>query len=228
VEYVIDGIAQCSIDPSINMTFQETLRHIVRQDPDVILIGEIRDNASAEMAMQSALTGHKVLSTFHTEDSIGGLIRLLNMDIAPFLISSTIVSVLAQRLLRRVCSSCATETKPTPIQMQRMGVSAADLHGAKFRKGRGCSDCKQTGYKGRVGVFELLVLNELVRDAILDQKTSHEIRQISIEHSGLITLLEDGLVKAAAGITSVEEILRCLPKLSKPRPLAEIRRLSGE
>ncbi len=228
VEYVIDGIAQCSIDPSINMTFQETLRHIVRQDPDVILIGEIRDNASAEMAMQSALTGHKVLSTFHTEDSIGGLIRLLNMDIAPFLISSTIVSVLAQRLLRRVCPSCATETKPTPIQLQRMGVTAADLHGANFTKGRGCSACNQTGYKGRVGVFELLVLNELVRDAILEQKTSHEIRQISIEHSGLITLLEDGLVKAAAGITSVEEILRCLPKLNKPRPLAEIRRLSGE
>ncbi len=228
VEYIIDGIAQCSIDPSINMTFEETLRHIVRQDPDVILIGEIRDNASAEMAMQSALTGHKVLSTFHTEDSIGGLIRLLNMDIAPFLISSTIVSVVAQRLLRRVCESCAEEVKPTPIQLQRMGISAADLQGARFRKGRGCSACKQTGYKGRVGVFELLVLNELVRDAIIEQKTSHEIRQISVQHSGLITLLEDGLVKAAAGVTTIEEILRCLPKLSKPRPLAEIRRLSGE
>jgi type IV pilus assembly protein PilB len=228
VEYVIDGIAQCSIDPSINMTFEETLRHIVRQDPDVILIGEIRDKASAEMAVQSALTGHKVLSTFHTEDSIGGLIRLLNMDIAPFLISSTVVSVLAQRLLRKVCKSCAGEVKVTPIQLQRLGVSATDLQGAHFKKGRGCSDCKQTGYRGRVGVFELLVLNELVRDAILEQKTSYEIRQISVEHSGLITLLEDGLVKAAAGITSIDEILRCLPKLSNPRPLAEIRRLSGE
>lgn len=228
VEYIIDGIAQCSIDPSINMTFEETLRHIVRQDPDVILIGEIRDNASAEMAMQSALTGHKVLSTFHTEDSIGGLIRLLNMDIAPFLISSTIVSVLAQRLLRQVCESCAEEVNPTPIQLQRMGISAADLQGARFRKGRGCSASKQTGYKGRVGVFELLVLNERVRDAIIEQKTSHEIRQISVQHSGLITLLEDGLVKAAAGATTIEEILRCLPKLSRPRPLAEIRRLSGE
>lgn len=228
VEYVIDGIAQCSIDPSINMTFEETLRHIVRQDPDVILIGEIRDFASAEMAVQSALTGHKVLSTFHTEDSIGGLIRLLNMDIAPFLISSTVVSILAQRLLRRVCESCAKEMSPTPIQLQRLGLSAKDLQGAQFRKGRGCSECKQTGYKGRIGVFELLVLNDLVRDAILAQKSSYEIRQISIQYSGLITLLEDGLVKAAAGITSVDEILRCLPKLNKPRPLAEIRRLSGE
>ena len=228
VEYVIDGIAQCSIDPKINLTFKETLRHIVRQDPDIIVIGEIRDLASAEMAMQSALTGHKVLSTFHTEDSIGGLIRLLNMDIAPFLISSTVVSVLAQRLLRRVCPGCVTEVKLTPQQLQRLGCNPADLHGATFTKGRGCGNCNQTGYKGRVGVFELLILNELVRDAILEQKTSHEIRQISIEHSGLVTLLEDGLLKAANGVTSVDELLRCLPKLSAPRPLSEIRRLSGE
>ncbi len=228
VEYVMDGISQCSIDPKINLTFDETLRHIVRQDPDVIVIGEIRDLSSAKMAMQSALTGHKVLSTFHTEDSIGGLIRLLNMDIAPFLISSTVVSVLAQRLLRRVCPGCATEVRLTPQQLQRLNCSQDDLQGAIFQKGRGCTDCKQTGYKGRVGVFELLVLNELVRDAILAEKTSYEIRQISIEYSGLVTLLEDGLVKAANGITSVDELLRCLPNLSKPRPLAEIRRLSGE
>ena len=228
VEYVMDGIAQCSIDPQINLTFDETLRHIVRQDPDVIVIGEIRDRSSAEMAVQSALTGHKVLSTFHTEDSIGGLIRLLNMDIAPFLISSTVVSVMAQRLLRRVCPSCADEAVITPQQLQRLGCSMADLQGGVFLKGRGCPECKQTGYRGRIGVFELLVLDGLVRDAILGQRTSYEIRQISIEHSGLVTLLEDGLVKAANGITSVDELLRCLPKLSAPRPLAEIRRLSGE
>ncbi len=228
VEYVLDGIAQCSIDPQINLTFEETLRHIVRQDPDVIVIGEIRDRVSAEMAVQSALTGHKVLSTFHTEDSIGGLIRLLNMDIAPFLISSTVVSVLAQRLLRRICPHCAVEVQITPQQLQRLGCTAADLHGAVFKKGRGCSECKQSGYSGRIGVFELLVLDGLVRDAILGQRTSYEIRSISIEHSGLVTLLEDGLLKAAAGVTSIDELLRCLPKLSPPRPLAEIRRLSGE
>lgn len=228
VEYVLEGIAQCSIDPSIDMTFQETLRHIVRQDPDVIVIGEIRDSQSADMAMQAALTGHKVLTTFHTEDSIGGLIRLLNMDIAPFLVSSTVVSVLAQRLLRRVCPTCAAPTKVTPAQLQRLGCTGTDLAGGQFKKGRGCSECKQTGYKGRIGVFELLVLNELVRDAILARRTSHEIRNISIEYSGLVTLLEDGLVKAAAGLTTVEEILRCLPKLAPPRPLTEIRRLSGE
>ncbi len=228
VEYVIDGIAQCSIDPSIDLTYQETLRHIVRQDPDVIVIGEIRDSLSADMAMQAALTGHKVLTTFHAEDSIGGLIRLLNMDIPPFLVSSTVGSVLAQRLLRRVCPACAVPTKVPSAQLQRLGCTGTDLAEGQFKKGRGCSECKQTGYRGRIGVFELLILNELVRDAILARRTSHEIRNISIEYSGLVTLLEDGLVKAAAGLTTVEEILRCLPKLTPPRPLAEIRRLSGE
>ncbi len=228
VEYVIDGISQCSIDPKIDLTFEETLRHIVRQDPDVIVIGEIRDTYSAEVAVQAALTGHKVLSTFHTEDSIGGLIRLLNMNIAPFLVSSTVVSVLAQRLLRRVCPFCAVDTQPSPIQLQRLRASIGDLRGAHFRKGRGCKLCKQSGYKGRVGIFELLILEEQVRNAILEKKTSFEIRTISINHSGLITLLEDGLVKAAAGITTLDEILRCLPIFSAPRPLVEIRRLSGE
>jgi len=227
VEYVMEGVAQCSIEPEINRTFKETLRHIVRQDPDVIMIGEIRDSDSAEMAMQSALTGHKVLSTFHTEDSIGGLIRLLNMKIAPFLISSTIVSVLAQRLLRNVCPNCAVEDTPTTLQMRRLEVDLQDLSGATFKKGKGCSQCRQTGYRGRIGVFELLVLNELVRNAILEQKTSHEIRKLAIEHSGLVTLLEDGLIKAAAGFTSIEEVLRCLPKFRKPRPLSELKRLSG-
>ena len=228
VEYVIEGVAQCSIDPKIDLTFEETLRHIVRQDPDVIVIGEIRDAYSAEVAVQAALTGHKVLSTFHTEDSIGGLIRLLNMDIAPFLVSSTVVSVLAQRLLRRVCPHCAVDVKPTPVQFQRLRCTVKDLAGATFKKGRGCKMCKQTGYRGRVGVFELLVLDEPVRTAILERKTSYEIRTISINHSGLITLLEDGLVKAAAGVTTVDELLRCLPIFSPPRPLAELRRLAGE
>jgi type IV pilus assembly protein PilB len=228
VEYVIEGIAQCSIDPKIDLTFKETLRHIVRQDPDIIVIGEIRDTYSAEVAVQAALTGHKVLSTFHTEDSIGGLVRLLNMDIAPFLISSTVVSVLAQRLLRRVCPHCSVDAQPTPIQIQRLNCKLEDLQGASFKKGRGCQECRQSGYKGRIGVFELLVLDEMVRNAILQQKTSFEIRDISINNSGLITLLEDGLVKAGDGITTIEEVLRCLPILKPPRSIIELRRLSGK
>jgi type IV pilus assembly protein PilB len=149
------------------------------------------------------------------------------MDIAPFLVSSTVVSVLAQRLLRRVCPHCAVDVKLTPIQLQRLRCTVNDLQGATFKKGRGCKMCKQSGYRSRIGVFELLVLDEPVRTAILDRKTSYDIRAISINQSGLITLLEDGLVKAAAGVTTVDEILRCLPIFNPPRPLAELRRLAG-
>ena len=227
VEYMIDGIAQCSINPKINLTFQETLRHIVRQDPDVIVIGEIRDNFSAEIAVQAALTGHKVLTTFHTEDSIGGLVRLLNMNIEAFLVSSTVISVLAQRLLRRVCAACAQPAHPSPGDLQRLGYSPDAIAGAHFRSGQGCNACGYTGYRGRVGIFELLVLDEMVRNAVLEQRTSFEIRNISIESSGLVTLLEDGIVKAADGVTTLEEILRCLPRLQPPRPLSELRRALG-
>ena len=228
VEIVIDGIAQCSINPRINLTFDETLKHIVRQDPDVIVIGEIRDNFSAEVAVQAALTGHKVLTTFHTEDSIGGLIRLLNMDIEAFLISSTVVSVVAQRLLRKVCPKCQESYKPTPMDLQRLGCNGNGFQGADFRKGSGCSYCRHTGYKGRVAVFELLVLDEMVRDAILNKSTSFDIRRISTEETGLVTLLEDGLLKAVNGLTTIDEVLRCVPILQKPRELSEIRRLVGE
>jgi len=227
VEYIIDGISQCSINPKINLTFEETLRHIVRQDPDVIVIGEIRDTFSANVAVQAALTGHKVLTTFHTEDSIGGLIRLLNMDIDAFLISSTVVCVMAQRLLRKVCPACTRPYQPTPRDIRRMGCAPKDLSGAAFQEGRGCFQCDYSGYKGRTAVFEMLILDEPIRDSILERKTSHQIRNVSIQSTGLITLLEDGIVKAASGITTIEEMLRCLPRFQKPRPLAELRRLSG-
>ncbi len=228
VEYVIDGISQCSINPKIGLTFEETLRHIVRQDPDVIVLGEIRDTFSAETAIQAALTGHKVLTTFHTEDSIGGLVRLLNMNIEAFLISSAVVCVLAQRLLRHVCPSCAEPYLPTSLDLSMLGYSANDLIGAEFKIGRGCRECRFNGYRGRLGVFELLVMNEMVKDAILNKKSSYEIGRISIETSGLMTLLEDGLVKASKGLISLQEVLRQLPRMGKPRPLHELRRLSGE
>ncbi len=227
VEYLIDGVAQCSIDPKINLTFEESLRHVVRQDPDIIVIGEIRDRFSAETCIQASLTGHKVLSTFHTEDSIGGLIRLLNMNIEAFLISSTVICVMAQRLLRRVCPNCAEEYVLQPADIHRLGYSSSDMKGAGFKMGRGCSECRFTGYKGRVGIFELLVLNEPVKDAILNKKTSYEIRKISTETSGLVTLLEDGIVKAANGVTSIHEVFRTLPRVGKPRPVLELRRLLG-
>jgi type IV pilus assembly protein PilB len=227
VEHLIDGVAQCSIDPKIDLTFEESLRHAVRQDPDIIVIGEIRDRFSAETCIQASLTGHKVLSTFHTEDSIGGLIRLLNMNIEAFLISSTVVCVLAQRLLRKVCCNCAETYIPQPADLHHLGYTPNDIKEVDFKAGRGCPECRFTGYRGRTGIFELLVLNEPVKDAILNKKTSYDIRKISTETSGFVTLLEDGLVKAANGVTTIQEVFRSLPRVGKPRPVLELKRLLG-
>ncbi|MDH3453508.1 MAG: ATPase, T2SS/T4P/T4SS family [Desulfuromonadales bacterium] len=228
VEYLLDGISQCSINPKIGVTFTETLRHIVRQDPDIIVMGEIRDTFSAETAIQASLTGHKVLTTFHTEDAVGGLLRLLNMGIEAFLIASTINCMLAQRLLRRVCPHCAAPYTPTPEEYRRLGYTHGDLAGADLQIGRGCTACRFTGYKGRVGIFELLYLNDDVKEAVLARRTVQEIRRISIESSGLITLMEDGIAKAARGKVSLPEIMRRLPRILKPRPLHELRRLLGD
>ena len=227
VEYIVKDVIQCSINPNINLTYKETLRHVVRQDPDVIVIGEIRDAYSADVAVHAALTGHKVLTSFHTEDSIGGLIRLMNMDIEAFLVSSTVVCVLAQRLLRKVCSKCAQPYQVTPDDLSRLEYKPADLGKYKFVKGKGCSNCRYTGYKGRIAVFEMLIVNGHVRDAMLNKKSSYDIRKISIESSGLLTLFEDAIYKASSGITTIEEIFRCVPKLLKPRPIKDIIRLQG-
>jgi type IV pilus assembly protein PilB len=228
VEYVIDGISQCSINPKIGVTFTETLRHIVRQDPDIIVMGEVRDAFSAETAIQAALTGHKVLTTFHTEDTVGGLLRLLNMGVEAFLIASTITCMLAQRLLRRICPHCAAPYTPTPEEYRRLGYTHGDLAGAELMIGRGCTACRFTGYKGRVGIFELLILSEQVKEAVMARKTTHEIRRLSIESAGLVTLLEDGIAKAARGKVSLPEVLKRLPRLDRPRPLYELRRLLGD
>ncbi|MCK5683353.1 Flp pilus assembly complex ATPase component TadA, partial [bacterium] len=222
VEYVIDGIAQCSINEKVNLTFEETLRHIVRQDPDIIVIGEIRDFFSADIAVQAALTGHQVLTTFHTEDSIGALIRLINMKIEPFLIASTINCVLAQRLLRKICPNCKQAYTPGPKEMKLLGYNGGELSGGTFYQGKGCGHCRQTGYIGRIAVHELLLPDEQVRDAVLKNATTQILREISISSTGLVTLFENGIFKASKGITTIEETLRCLPQLRAPRPLAEI------
>lgn len=227
VEYKVRGVGQCSIMPSIGLTFEETLKHIVRQDPDIVVIGEVRDHFSAVMCIQTALTGHKVLTTFHTEDSIGALVRLLDMDIEPFLVSSTLSCVLAQRLVRKVCPHCAVPYQPDLSQLRRIGCTYGDLAGAEFRKGRGCAACRHSGYKGRLAVYEMLIPEVFIRDAVLQRKTTHELREISLKKAGLVSLLEDGITKAALGITTVDEVLRTLPRVHKPRPLVELRRILG-
>ncbi|NLW80244.1 MAG: type II/IV secretion system protein [Desulfovibrionales bacterium] len=227
VEYKVRGIGQCSIMPAIGLTFEETLKHIVRQDPDIAVIGEIRDHFSAVMAIQTALTGHKVLTTFHTEDSIGGLVRLLDMGIEPFLVSSTISCILSQRLVRRICPHCAVPYQPDMGQLRRLSSTYGSLVGAEFRKGRGCAACRHSGYKGRMAVFEMLIPEVAIRDAILQRKTTHELRQLALSRANMVTMLEDGLVKAAIGKTTLDEVLRALPRVHKPRSLPELRRILG-
>lgn len=221
-EFTIEGIVQCSIYDKIGRTFEMTLREIVRQDPDIIVLGEIRDKTTADVAIQAALTGHKVYSTFHTEDTIGGLLRLIDMDIETFLISSTVISVVAQRLLRRICKHCTAPYVPNSKEVEQCGLKMGDAREYEYQKGRGCSHCTYTGYRGRIAVYELLVLNELVKEAILVKKTAHEIRAISMETTGLVSMREDAISKVVRGITTFDEVLQHTPRTFTIRPLRQI------
>jgi type IV pilus assembly protein PilB len=227
VEYVIDGISQCSINEKIGLTFNETLRSIVRQDPDIIVIGEIRDKFSADVAVQSALTGHKVFATFHTEDSVGALVRLINMEIETSLIASTIGAILAQRLVRKVCPNCRVQYLPDDRTLRRFGLDRQDLSRFTLRQGKGCTSCNFTGYRGRVGIYELLVPNADIRDAILLKRTMQEIRQISLDSCNLCTMQEDGMVKALSGVTTLEEVLENAPRVFHHRPLGTLLNIVG-
>ena len=228
VEYVVDGIMQCSVDVKAGRSFEGSLKAIVRQDPDVIVLGEIRDQMSAEVAVQAALTGHKVLTTFHTEDSIGGLLRLMNMGIESFLISSTVVSILAQRLIRTICPDCRQAYMPNKRIAKLIGLDDEVLKNHTFYRGTGCGTCYGTGYHGRTTLHELLVLNEEVREAILEEKTSHEIRQISCDSTNLLSLMEDGLYQVMHDKTTVEEVYRITPRSLSNRSVTEICRMMGD
>ncbi|HWO02839.1 MAG TPA: ATPase, T2SS/T4P/T4SS family [Blastocatellia bacterium] len=227
VEYVIDGISQCSINEKIGLGFNETLRSIVRQDPDIIVIGEIRDRFSADIAVQSALTGHKVFATFHTEDSVGALVRLINMEIETSLIASTIGAVLAQRLVRKVCSSCRMKYEPEDRVLRRFGLVRDQVSEFTLLRGKGCSSCNFTGYRGRVGIYELLVPNVDIRDAILQKRTMQQIRELSLDLCSLCTMQEDGMVKALRGATTLEEVLENAPRVFHQRPLETLLSIVG-
>lgn len=222
VEYVIDGITQCSVANRPGMNFVDSLKAIVRQDPDVILIGEIRDRDSAEMAIQSALTGHKVLSTFHTEDSIGALVRLVEMHVEPFLIASTVTAVLAQRLLRKLCPYCRTDHTPTPMEIRALTLHREELSRFTLSKGKGCPHCFYTGYRGRTGVYELLVMHDALRDAILQKRPAHEVRRMAFDTPGFVCLQEDGIAKALHGDTTLSEVLENCPRSKTVRPIARL------
>jgi len=222
VEYVIEGITQCSVANRQGLTFVDSLRAIVRQDPDIILVGEIRDRESAAMAVQAALTGHKVLSTFHTEDSVGALLRLLDMGIEPFLIASTVTAILAQRLVRRLCPHCSEDYGASPRETRSLGISRDELSAFPLVRGRGCARCHRSGYSGRLGIHELLVMTDGLRDAILQHRPSHELRRLALDAPGFVHLQEDGVVKALRGRTTFAEVLENAPRLQTMRPLGRL------
>ncbi len=222
VEYLVDGIVQCSIDPLAGRDFDKTLREMVRQDPNIIVVGEIRDRQTANIAIEVALTGHKVFATFHTEDSIGSLIRLLDMDIETFLISSTVVCVVAQRLARRICSECRTVVTPSVYETRILELSPDDVARHTFYRGAGCHSCNKTGYRGRVGLYELLMINGSIREMVLQKKSAHEIRHHALQAVNLYGLQEDGIAKALLGWTTLEEVIRHTPRITEQRSLDDI------
>jgi len=207
IEYRISGIGQVQINPKIALTFASGLRSIVRQDPDVILVGEIRDTETAEIAIQSALTGHLVFSTLHTNDSAGAITRLCDMGIEPFLIASSVNAILAQRLVRIICPHCKEEYQPTPEMLGRIGLDAASCLGKTLFRGKGCPKCLGTGYKGRCGIFELLLMTPEMKRLILQTADANQIKKRAVEN-GMITLTGDGAMKVLQGITTIEEVYR--------------------
>src|SRR5213594_1193201 len=205
VEYQLKGVNQIAVKPKIGLTFATGLRHIVRQDPDVILIGEIRDLETAEIAIQAALTGHMVFSTLHTNDAPGAIPRLQDMGAEPYLVASVLEGVLAQRLVRRTCAACRVPETPSAADIEALGIDAPP--GVPLYRGRGCDECLGTGYRGPTAIYELFAINEDIRSLILKRASSREIRRLAVE-AGMTTLRMDGWSRACEGVTTVEEVLR--------------------
>jgi len=207
VEFDIDGIMQVAINEAAGMTFAKALKSFLRQDPDIIMVGEMRDLETAQISIQASLTGHLVLSTLHTNDSPGAVTRLVDMGVEPFLISSTLMAVLGQRLVRTTCKNCRTPFEPNEEQLAMLNLSPHDLGDKVFHYGRGCSTCNDTGYKGRKGIYELLVISEAIRALINERAPTVVIRQKAVE-LGMVTLREDGLRGIFDGDTTIEEVIK--------------------
>ncbi|MFO1476938.1 MAG: ATPase, T2SS/T4P/T4SS family [Verrucomicrobiota bacterium] len=207
VEYDIEGIMQVAINEGVGLTFGKALRSFLRQDPDIIMVGEMRDLETAQIAIQASLTGHLVLSTLHTNDAPGAVTRLVDMGVEPFLISSTLMGVLGQRLVRTICKNCRTPFEPTETQLALLNLSPHDLGDKVFYYGRGCSTCNDTGYKGRKGIFELLVVSDAIRGLINERAPTIVLRQKAVE-LGMVTLREDGLRSIFEGATTIEEVVK--------------------
>jgi len=207
VEYDIDGLIQVQMKPDIGLTFAKCLRSILRQDPDIILVGEIRDLETAEIAAQASLTGHLVFTTLHTNDAPSSIARLLDLGVEPFLLTATLEGIISQRLVRKICENCKTPFEPTEGQLMELGLTPEDVKGKKFYYGRGCSKCNNTGYKGRTAIFEIMRFNDEIRDLIMNQASTNVLRTAA-QKAGMKLLRDNGLAAIYDGITTIDEIVK--------------------
>ncbi len=211
IEYQLKGITQIQVQPKINLTFANALRSMLRHDPDVMMVGEVRDYETAEITIRVALTGHLVFSTIHTNDAAGGVTRLIDMGVEPFLVSSAVECFIAQRLVRVICSKCKRVVKPDKELLKELGVSSHNLSKVKIYEGKGCEVCRFTGYKGRTAIYEILVMNEPIRELVLKRSSSDQIKSKAVA-LGMRTLRQDGWEKIMAGITTPSEVIRVTQK----------------
>ncbi|MGE4619307.1 MAG: ATPase, T2SS/T4P/T4SS family [Planctomycetota bacterium] len=207
VEYNIDGIVQIPINEEINVTYAACLRAILRQDPDKILVGEIRDLETAQIAVEASLTGHIVFSTLHTNDAPSSVIRLIDLGVESFLLTATVEAVVAQRLVRRVCDSCKVEYEPTDDMLMELELTPSDVQGRTFFYGKGCKECNGSGYKGRIALFEIMIMSDRMRDRIMDGASTQELQSVAREE-GMTTLRDAGLLHIYDGITTIEEVVK--------------------
>jgi type IV pilus assembly protein PilB len=207
VEYNLEGINQVLVNEGVGLTFAAALRAFLRQDPNIVMVGEIRDVETASIAVKAALTGHLVLSTLHTNDAPSTINRMVDMGIEPFLVASSTNLIMAQRLVRRICKTCKTDVTLHAEVLRELGISDVDAKSATFKEGKGCVDCNNTGYRGRLGVYEVMTINPKVRDLILDRAPTSQIKKQAVA-DGMLTLRADGLIKLKNGLTTAEEVLK--------------------
>jgi len=220
IEYQMDGVGQIQVNPKIDLTFAAGLRSIVRQDPDVILVGEIRDRETAEIAIQSSLTGHLVFSTLHTNDAASAVTRLIDMGIEPFLVTSSVVAIIAQRLVRVLCPHCKEVYIPDEEILANLGLTISVMENNVFYRKKGCNLCMQTGFRGRTAIFEILVVDDDIRKMVLKTSDANQINELAIKQ-GMITLQQDGIYKVRAGITTAEEVLRVTRSLARKEDIVQ-------
>jgi general secretion pathway protein E len=220
IEYQMDGVGQIQVNPKIDLTFAAGLRSIVRQDPDVILIGEIRDRETAEIAIQSSLTGHLVFSTLHTNDAASAVTRLIDMGIEPFLVTSSVIAIIAQRLVRVLCPHCKEIYKPDKETLANLGLALSVLKKNSFYRKKGCNLCMHTGYRGRTAIFEIMIVDDEIKRLVLKTSDANQINELALKQ-GMITLQKDGIDKALKGITTTEEVLRVTRSLNRKEDIVQ-------